>query len=750
MMNKDYQQKLLLRQVGFSWRRILLFFILHSSFVISISADPIGGLLSRVLPHNGDAKKFEWSITGGEAQQFTLSCDGRKVRVIGSDPIAVATGINWYLQHYAGVDISWNSPTATLPATLPACAAETHIASVPWRYYLNFCTYSYSMAFWGWERWQQELDWMALHGVNMPLAVAGMECVWKEVLEKGYGYTPEAVNTFVSGSAYYGWFFMNNLTAWGGPQPQSWYAQRRKLARQIFRRMTEFGMSPVVPGYVGMIPREFLQQAKASQVAAWQSSDIVDSGSWCSFARPAFVNNTARLQEFAAKYYAAFNALYGDVCTPHHWAIDPFHEGGVPRGATDAQASVAAMWEALQAYDPKAVWVVQHWQENPTPLVTHTVPCGRLIILDLHGDQYADTSCSGHHTGFTPDHEGSSHDWVWGQVSNFGGNVGLFGRVDRLIDCFYAARNNQAENRLVGIGALPEGIENNAMLYDLLYALPWTNTDYTRATWVEDYVKMRYGLGRFKFQDSSFKTLLSVWQRLASGIYNCPNDKQQGTTESVFLMRPSLTPGTVSSWANSTWYWDFADLRTALREMLSVSAVMKDNDNYRYDLVDVTRQCLADYGKELLDELKIKNEKVKMEEFLGLILDQDRLLGTRRALRLGRWTEAARALGSSLAEKDLYEKNARMLLTTWGDRAQCENGGLHDYANREWQGLLAAYYYPRWKAFFANGCTSQQWFADYEWPFVNGTSLPYDTFKAAPDGDEIQIAQELYDKYLKQ
>ena len=111
-----------------------------------------------MLPNNGDAAKFSWTITNSDTQHFTLSCDGSKVLVNGSDYIAVATGINWYLQHYAGVDISWNNPTATLPATLPACAAETHTASVDWRYYLNFCTYSYSMSFWDWNRWQQELD----------------------------------------------------------------------------------------------------------------------------------------------------------------------------------------------------------------------------------------------------------------------------------------------------------------------------------------------------------------------------------------------------------------------------------------------------------------------------------------------------------------------------------------------------------------------------------------------------------------
>ena len=740
-------------------KRILSIFFLLTYLTSSLFADTVSDMLDRILPNNADASKFSYQATGDSVQQFTISCDGSQIEILGSDNVCVAAGINWYLQHYAGIDISWNSPTATLPTPLPVCEEETHKASVEWRYYLNFCTYSYSMAFWNWERWQQELDWMALHGINMPLAITGMECVWREVLMNAYGYMLDEVNTFVSGSAYYGWFFMNNLTAWGGPQPESWYTQQLELGRKIFQRMKDFNMKPVIPGYVGMIPKDFMTQAKPSSITDWNASDIVNGGNWCSFVRPYFVNNTDRLKDFASKYYAAFEALFGDVCDTHFYAIDPFHEGGVPNGVTSASASVAAMWEALTTYDSNAVWVAQHWQENPTTILTHTIPRGCLIILDLHGDQYADTSCSGNHTTVS----GQNHDWVWGQVSNFGGNVGFFGRMDRLINSFYAARDDKYSNGLVGIGAIPEGIENNAMLYDLLYALPWTNNDYTRQSWLQDYVKMRYGVSSTSDSPKvcqAYKTLLSAWTRLGAGIYQCPNNAQQGTTESVFLMRPSLTPRTVSSWANSSWYWDFTELRTALYEMLSVNDVLRDNDNYRFDLVDLTRQALADYGKELLDEIRVKGGQERIDKFLQLILDQDYLLGTRSELCFGSWTKAARARGTTSAESDLYEKNARMLLTTWGDRLQCEKGGLHDYANREWNGLLSSYYYPRWKAFFTNDNVEQSWFDDYEWLFVTGTVgdisryLPegapyaYGSFSAGEQNCEYFAVELLYKKYF--
>ncbi|MDE6632267.1 MAG: alpha-N-acetylglucosaminidase C-terminal domain-containing protein, partial [Muribaculaceae bacterium] len=58
---------------------------------------------------------------------------------------------------------------------------------------------------------------------------------------------------------------------------------------------------------------------------------------------------------------------------------------------------------------------------------------------------------------------------------------------------------------------------------------------------------------------------------------------------------------------------------------------------------------------------------------------------------------AARNRGANEEEKDQYEWNARTQITTWGNRECADNGGLRDYANKEWQGLLKDFYYPRWK-----------------------------------------------------
>jgi len=43
--------------------------------------------------------------------------------------------------------------------------------------FLNYCTFGYAMLWWRWDDWERFIDWMALNGINMPLAIAEQEAV---------------------------------------------------------------------------------------------------------------------------------------------------------------------------------------------------------------------------------------------------------------------------------------------------------------------------------------------------------------------------------------------------------------------------------------------------------------------------------------------------------------------------------------------------------------------------------------------
>ena len=81
--------------------------------------------------------------------------------------MSLATGLNWYLKYVAGIHLSWNNLSQKLPEILPLPQEKIRKeTSMQNRYYLNYCTYSYSMVFWDWERWEKEIDWMAMLPMN--------------------------------------------------------------------------------------------------------------------------------------------------------------------------------------------------------------------------------------------------------------------------------------------------------------------------------------------------------------------------------------------------------------------------------------------------------------------------------------------------------------------------------------------------------------------------------------------------------
>lgn len=41
---------------------------------------------------------------------------------------------------------------------------------------------------WDWARWEQEIDWMALNGINLALAWSGQEAIWQRVRAHRMGH----------------------------------------------------------------------------------------------------------------------------------------------------------------------------------------------------------------------------------------------------------------------------------------------------------------------------------------------------------------------------------------------------------------------------------------------------------------------------------------------------------------------------------------------------------------------------------
>lgn len=695
------------------------------------AASPIQGLLERI--DKGASQKFVIEQIKSPTDFFELDQKGDKVVIRGNDYVSIATGLNWYLKYYAGIHLSWNGMTAKLPHALPPVPQKVrHETTLTYRYDFNYCTYSYTMAFWDWKRWEQEIDWMALHGINLPLAMIGTDVVWHNVLAK-LGYTKDEINEFIAGPAFQGWWLMNNLEGWGGPNPDSWYKQREALQKKILKRMREYGIHPVLPGYSGMVPHNAKEHL---------GLNVSDPGLWCGYRRPAFLQPTdPRFSEIADLYYKEMTRLYGKA---DFYSMDPFHEGGNVAGV-DLNAAGQAIRSAMKKANPKAIWVAQAWQANPRQKMIENLPAGDLIVLDLFSEsrpQWGDPSSTWYRKeGF------GKHDWLYCMLLNYGGNVGLHGKMKHVIDEFYKAKSSSFGKTLKGVGMTMEGSENNPVMFELLCELPWRPVRFDKDKWLEEYTVARYG--------KADKAVQEAWQLLSNTIYNCPAENtQQGTHESVFCARPGYDVYQVSSWSEMKKYYDPQDIIRAAGIMLSAADRFKGNNNFEYDLIDIVRQAVAEKGRLvypiMIDACKAGEKKLfasASQRFLNLILLQDRLLAARSEFKVGRWIESARSLGYTPEEKDLYEWNARVQITTWGNRTAADNGGLHDYAHKEWNGLLRDFYYPRWKTWIdqqtaqLNGTPLKEIdFYAIEEPWTRKT----DAYSAQAEGDAIEVAKEAY------
>ncbi len=712
---------------------IILLLVFTSTTIL---ANPIKGLLERI--DKGASKKFVIELVKNDKDFFELDQKGNKVVIRGNNYINIATGLNWYLKYYAGVHLSWNGMQSKLPDTLPPVTQKERFdTDLSLRYNFNYCTYSYSMAFWDWERWQQEIDWMALHGINLPLAIVGEETIWYNLLDK-LGYTKEEINNYIAGPAFLAWWEMNNLEGWGGPNPDSWYKQQEVLQKKILKRMKEYGIEPVFPGYSGMVPSNAKEKL---------GLNVAEPRLWNGFVRPAFLQPTdPRFKEIAALYYDEMEKLFGKA---NYYSMDPFHENK-SIGEVDFDAAGKAIMDAMKAVNPNAVWVIQGWTENPRPEMINSMKKGELLILDLFSEcrpMWGIESIWKREKGY------ENHEWLFCLLQNFGANVGLHGRMDQLLDNFYQTKTNPLAANLTGIGLAMEGIENNPVMYELMCELPWRPEKFTKEEWIKNYIAARYG--------EYNPVVEEAWQLLGSTIYNCPfGNNQQGAHESIFCGRPSMENFQVSSWSKMANYYDPTVTAEAAKLMLNTADQYKGNNNFEYDLVDIVRQSLADQGRIVYNNAiaafksydKKSFEKYS-NEFLQLLLLQDELLATRQEFRVGNWINQAKSLGNTQEEKDLYEWNARVQISTWGNRVCANDGKLRDYAHKEWNGILKDFYYPRWEAFWSmlndqlNGKPAVEidfYGMEEPWTLANN---PYTT---EGEGDCIETAKRVFNQAFNQ
>lgn len=640
---------------------------------------PARAALQRLLPRHARQFTLVPDPAAGP-DTFTVSGTAGAITVRGSTGATLLTGVGWYLQHVAGADIGWPGESiGMLPARLPAVpSAVTRAAQVPHRYALNDTDDGYSGPYRTFEEHQRQIDLLALHGINEVFVQVGAEYPYYRALQ-GFGYSAEELRQWVPGPGHQSWWLLQNLSGFGGPVSERLMRERAELGGRIAEQLRGLGMTPVLPGYFGTVPPGFAaRNAGAATVA---------QGDWAGFDRPDWLDPSSPVfAKLAAAYYAQQRAVFGDSAM---YRMSPLHEGG-QTGSVDVGAAAGAIQDALHAAHPGALWAVLGWQDDPTAELLAGVDTSKLLILDGLSDRY---------NRLDREQRWGGAPYAMGTIYNFGGHTTIGANTSVWLERFgpWRAKSNSA---LTGIAYLPEATGTNPAAFDLFTDLAWDPGPVDQRAWFAGFAARRYGR-----PDAE---AAAAWEELRKGPYSTSSGLWSESQDSLFSARPSLSSTGAAYWSPKSMRYPAGSVRRALDHLLRVDPALRGSSAYRFDLVDTARQALANHSRVLLPKIKAAYEAEDLTRFRVLTAEWqdgmrllDQVTGSDPNLLLGTWLSRARSWGADRAEQDRYEYDARSLLSVWGRRSTSEGGFLHDYANREWSGLISELYAPRWAAYFA-------------------------------------------------
>ncbi len=700
-------------------------------------------------------------VDGEQAKIVPPVAEGAPFTIQATSPRMASFALGHYIREIAGGHISWCG--TELPSTWNLPTSEVVVKPVhPYAIAYNYCTLSYTMAFWGESAWQIEIDRLALQGYNVALVTAGLQKVWQLTL-RDMGYSEDQIHNFIADDAVSAWWHMGNLQAKGNfnkagiayPVTDAQIDLDGQFAQQLVEKMRVVGIEPIIQSFIGLIPStttsaqlEALEGVGAGNARIFRNGNYVDNQK-----NPDLLDPTSpAFAVFSAAWNKNLKTVYGftEANPPKFLGGDLFHESAPPSSMSYNEGRACAV--NIQSYQKAAfgddvIWVLQSWQGSPAQVIRDGLdPHNTLIQYLDQGMESTGTinfTCQNRHTGaYLP--------WVWCEVMNFGGNTGMYGAFRR----FKTIGNLSSDPNFMGYGLLSEGLETNPSSYEM-YASTFDQPNAAaqnitdEAAWLKDYRVRRYGLKEMTLDEEQddIEALKKAHEICARTVWDC-KARQQGALESVFCGLPGWNFGPVSSWGpGGPTPYNREELVQAARYFLSAAEdypELLEKETFRYDFVEIFQQILADKAREILPNCQ--TDRILRDRLREMIDLLDQILACSTDWRL----DAKEARLTKVAAGTDARAAYRRMITTWVPGSWGVNTSLGEYAHRSYAGLIKHYYGARWLKFLdvADGKMTT---AEYN-AYINNLAVNFPTMdltttanQTPTNGDPLTIAQAILD-----
>jgi alpha-N-acetylglucosaminidase len=534
------------------------------------------------------------------------------------------------------------------------------------------CIFAYSTPFWDWEDWRRELDWRAKRRANV---------IWP----------------FNIG----GDIVAHIMSDWGvSPRPPE-KPLEKTLHERCYEYARDLGMRIPVIIPNGSLPDAFFEAHPECRTILSKYSDYAPYRQL----HPSDPYFKRLVVEFIRRYANRYG-------TDHLYIAEFVSESVILDGADDVQHTrldfARAMSEAILEADPEGTWMPCSWSwdmfhdppEGWTPqqiseyLDAIDMP---LVVWDLWSEEAAKYEKTEYFFG---------RPWGFGVLHSFGGNTYLHGDVPGLIDRVHRLVEDPRGRECNLFLSAPEIIDYNEFYIELASKLSWDPAKITLEGYIVDYCTHRYGqeLGGI---------LEPAWWDLVETVYGPDSGGIVILMDPLYWLRPNLellhgspkvTPIAGRLWPGREAY--IPRLQSAIKTFLENSDQVRENQMATRDLLDITRQWIAErFNLQIRrtrdaflvgDEIEFENGA---RECLQLLDDQTRLLSSWPPYRLDKKIERARDIHGNDADRAVKHFQ---VWVSYGDGPETEAESLRDYYRMDLDGLVSDLYRPRMEAFIAH------------------------------------------------
>lgn len=612
--------------------------------------------------------------------QYIISAENGRLKIEASSGVALCHAFySWVRRCHAGI-MTWSGQRFDArQMRLP----EKPVAVVsPYRdhQYFNVVTFGYTMAYWDQARWDREVDWMALHGIDMPLAITGQEYVERIVFRK-LGLSLEEIKAWETGPAHLPWKRMGNIggNAYEGPLSDAWLQKQVDLERHLLERYRTLGMKPICPAFSGFVPEAFGKHFGGATQVGWN---------WA-FKEGNMLNHRLMPDSpWFTRVGKLFVETWDSVFSPcKYYLSDSFNEMTIPTDTLTLTAYGDSIWASIHRANPNAVWVMQgwtlgyqrkEWGSGRLRSLLKGVPDDRFMLLDMATDYNKDIWHNGYNWDSFP--RFYNKEWVWSVIPNMGGKTIKTGKIDYYANGRLDALRSDNRGHLTGYGIAPEGIENNEMLYELIADGGWTDAPIDLDEWLEGYALSRYGLYN--------KGVKAYYDGLRHSVYSTFFDHPRFNWQ--FAVRAKRGDGTFNeAYYKGVEQWiDNAPSEVSPYMLEDMAEAVAFYCGAKADSLLCVYKDLVDKGQ--------KSEARKLAPVLRrLLMSVDTAMTLHPDYNLSEWEGKAQRMASTRQEAKTFAVNARRLVSTWMPLTPSDNRPIDDYSSRVWSGLVRDYYLPR-------------------------------------------------------